>query len=351
MPELRVGTSTATRVYLDVVGPCEAGATDVEIGSSRTRYAIIGRMVTDHLVANLLVAGVTKTGTTSLYAYLTQHPDICAPRGSKEIDFFTPMRWSGSPEGSVGDYGAYFVHCSAQRYRLDASPQYFDGGSELVTTVKEYSPDARILLMFRDPVERLWSHYRALSSKEKTSDSVTFREFLKRGIDVYEQAHGDFSRFSSYRAVSLGCYDSFARDWFEVFDDRVHVLFFEHLQHDARAVVERTCQWLGIDVRAPRAFDYVVKNRTVDPRSVTLSKVAYAANSRVGPALARLPRVKSTISAAYGAVNSRRAAAGMDPEDRRLAESFYRSANAALRDNLSVRGYADLPSWLASSQS
>lgn len=304
-----------------------------------------------HLVPNLLVAGVTKTGTTSLYWYLTQHPEVCPPRGPKEIDFFTPMRWGKPPIGTVADYAGYFSACTGQKYRLDASPQYFDGGPTLVETVKRFTPHARVIVMFRDPVHRIWSHYRTLKAKHKLADDVSFGVFFERGMEVYANGQGDYSEFTSYRAASLGCYRDFLQDWLEVFGDDVRVIFYEHLVRDAKRVVTETCAWLGIDPEPAKGFDYTVKNRTIDPRSVRMNSVAYALNRRVGPSLARFPAVKSAVRNAYGLVNQRHNGEELADRDRRMAEEFYLPANAALHAELSRRGYVDLPEWLSSSGS
>lgn len=296
-------------------------------------------------VPNLLVAGVTKTGTTSLYWYLTQHPDVCRPNGRKEIDFFTPMRRGEPPLGDIAAYADYFANCATQRYRLDASPQYFDGGPSLVEMVRRYTPYARVLVLLRDPVERLWSHYRDIKSKDKLAKQVAFREFFERGVAVHG-ANGSGRQHTNYRATSLGCYNEHLRDWFDVFDDRVRVLFHERLVRDAQALIAEVCVWLGIDPAVTRGFAYEVRNRTVDPRSVALSKFAYAVNRRVGPTLRKVPAVKRAAREAYGVLNRRRYGEQLRNDDRRAVEQFYAPSVAALRDELRRRGYEDLPSWL-----
>ena len=296
-------------------------------------------------VPNLLVAGVTKTGTTSLYWYLTQHPDVCRPKGCKEIDFFTPMRRGEPPLGDVEAYGAFFAACAGERYRLDASPQYFDGGRALVEAVRRYTPNARVLVLLRDPVERLWSHYRDIKSKDKLADNMPFRKFFECGVAVHG-TNGSRQQHTNFRATSLGCYAEYLRDWFDVFDDRVGVLFHEHLVRDAQAFTAEICVWLGIDPAVTRGFDYEVRNRTVDPRSVAFSRFAYAVNRRVGPTLRKVPTAKRVAREVYAVLNRRGDGEQLGQDDRRAMEHFYAPGIAALRDELRRRGYDDLPAWL-----
>ena len=48
--------------------------------------------MTEPRLPNLVIAGVPKAGTTSLFNYLAQHPDIC-PSDVKETRYFEPLRY------------------------------------------------------------------------------------------------------------------------------------------------------------------------------------------------------------------------------------------------------------------
>lgn len=308
-------------------------------------------MVYEPLMPNLFIAGVTKTGTSSLYWYLIQHPEICPPKGRKEIDYFTPMRWGRPPAGTPSNYGGYFTNCGGEKYRLDASPRYFDGGPALVKAVCDHSPQGRIIILLRDPACRIWSNYRTLKETGKIVSGLSFRQFFERGVKVYESGRKNYQQFTDHRAVSLGRYNDFLRDWFDVFGDNVLVLFFEHLVRDPRALVVSTCAWLGLDTEPADSFDYATRNKTIDPRSVRLSRVAYAINRRIDPTLRRIPAAKDAAQAAYALVNSRRKGETLSEGEREMVQDFYRPANRALHAELSRRGYTDLPPWLSSSMS
>lgn len=305
----------------------------------------------ESLMPNLLIAGVTKAGTSSLFWYLIQHPEICAPVDRKEIDYFTPMRYGKPTRGTRDDYGRYFAHQTGQAYRLDASPHYFDGGSSLVNAVHEHLPQARILVILRDPVSRLWSTFRSRKEGGTLAPSVTFREYFEKCLDVRRSGRERLQEFNKYRSVSHGCYNEFLGAWFDAFGDGVRVLFFEHLVRDPEAVVGSTCAWLGIDATSVASFDYAARNKTVDPRSVRLSKFAHVVNFRIDPFLRRLPAVKEAARWAYAAVNGRKQGEELSERDREMAQEFYAPANDALHSELVRRGYTDFPKWLASSMS
>src|SRR3712207_6768036 len=111
-------------------------------------------------VANLVIAGVPKAGTGSLFTYLAQHPDICGSN-VKETGYFNhydPRRHTGPPP-SIETYARHFAHCSGERYVLEATPTYSYGGRPVLTAIRTVLGEPRIVIALRDPTERLWSAY------------------------------------------------------------------------------------------------------------------------------------------------------------------------------------------------
>ena len=112
---------------------------------------------------NLVIAGVGKAGTTSMFHYLSQHSDICAST-VKEPRYFRVDGEQGRPD-PLESYARLFTHCGAERYVMEASPQYFKGGSRTIDLIRTTLKDPRVILMFRDPVQRMWSEYRFKKSR------------------------------------------------------------------------------------------------------------------------------------------------------------------------------------------
>jgi Sulfotransferase domain len=104
---------------------------------------------------NLIVIGAKKCGTTSLHQYLASHPDV-AMSTEKELDFFVAHRnWARGLDW----YRRQFDATAA--VRGESSPSYtalphHRGVPERMARV---IPDARLVYVVRDPVERLISHY------------------------------------------------------------------------------------------------------------------------------------------------------------------------------------------------
>ena len=90
-------------------------------------------MPSTFLLPNLVIAGVTKSGTSSLYWYLVQHPEICGAT-NPQVNHFAPLRY-GLPPEPLDAYERHFSQWSGERYRLEKSPTYFAGGHRLVDEI------------------------------------------------------------------------------------------------------------------------------------------------------------------------------------------------------------------------
>jgi Sulfotransferase domain len=103
---------------------------------------------------NVIVIGAAKCGTTSLHTYLDLHPDISMSR-EKELNFFVEEKnW----HRGVAWYREQF---RAAAIRGESSPAYsaFPLYRGVAERMRLTVPDARILYVVRDPVERIVSHY------------------------------------------------------------------------------------------------------------------------------------------------------------------------------------------------
>ena len=143
--------------------PDELGASAHEagrrVGTPPRRRGLSGAM--PHFVG----IGATRAGTSWVAAHLSAHPDI--RMGRKEIHFFDRKLRALAASGSVRDrldqlrYLARFVRArGGGRIRGEITPAYAVLGPELIRRVAEWVPDAKLIFMMRDPIERAWSQAR-----------------------------------------------------------------------------------------------------------------------------------------------------------------------------------------------
>lgn len=110
--------------------------------------------VSEGTLPTFLVVGAMKAGTTSLYQYLRQHPDVFMSR-PKEVDFFTA--------GSVKELDWYRSCFADARERAigEASASYtrYPESEGVAARIANVVPGARIVYLVRHPIERMRSHY------------------------------------------------------------------------------------------------------------------------------------------------------------------------------------------------
>jgi hypothetical protein len=297
---------------------------------------------------NLVIAGVGGAGTTSLFSYLIQHPDICGS-SVKEVRYFTPVK-HGRSLADLASYAQYFSHCTDEKYLVESTPGYFYGGGALISAMRERLPDPRILVILRDPSARLWSSFNYVKARLQIDKGCGFEEYLERSRDARMQGVELLDEFRPYSALSTGFYAEHIGPWLEAFGSSFRVVFFEDLVHDARALIEDICTWLEIDRAPATRLDYAAQNRTVLPKSGRLQKIAMRANNRGETFFRRHPSLKTTLRRIYYGLNAEKKPMRFEPVARRRVDAIYAASNDALAAELRLRGYSRLPAWLTANE-
>src|SRR5919107_198212 len=253
---------------------------------------------------NLLVVGVPKAGTGSLFAYLSQHPDIC-PADEKEVGYFNhfnPRRHTG-PVPPLADYRRHFAHCNGECYAFEATPTYSYGGRPVIDAIRATLDRPRIILTLRNPVDRLWSAYTFQRELGNLTEFASFEEYLaacrrrrRDGTDLVPHDH--------MHGVYIGYYGDFVPLWLDAFDADIRVIFTEQLTQDPIGVVGGIFGWLGVDRDLATSLDLAPRNRTNHPRSVRAARAAYSVK-RFAERHGRLPTsVREPLRKVYQGANS-----------------------------------------------
>lgn len=293
--------------------------------------------------ATVVVTGVKKAGTTSLFEYLGQHPDIC-PSDVKATNHFTPVRLGQA--APADDYARHWSNLRGEAYRLEASSTYFYGGRRVATAISETVGEVRAIVSLREPTARMWSEY--LMKRRAGNPEVKHLDF-SRYVDACEAAYRDGTAETAkgLAAFARGCYADYVGDWLDVFGDSFKVVWFERWCRDPQHAMQELSRWMGIDDEAPASFDYSVRNAVVRYRSPVLARASigvFRAGRRV---LDRDPRVKQLLRSAHGRLNADPRRESMPVEARERLDHLYAEPNHRLATILTTSGHADdLPDWL-----
>lgn len=219
---------------------------------------------------NIVIAGAPKCGTTSVFGFLADHPDVCAS-SLKETCFLIDQDYTlYNPDRNVATqgveaYSQFFDHCrnrDAQIY-LEATPDYLYQKTPL-TYLPQLDPVPHIIFILRRPAERVYSMFQfARNNMSVIDSSMTFSAFID-AVRNPESASG-IDRPMLLDVLNHSRYASYIKPWIEVFGrDRIHVFLFEDLVTDSRQFMKSLCREMHID---PDFYD----DYTFEKRNVTRS--------------------------------------------------------------------------------
>ena len=191
---------------------------------------------------NFLIVGTQKGGTTSLYRYLDQHPDVFMPK-EKELHFFDEESNFTDNKPNYENYHKYFDLSGPAHLLGEATPIYMYW-ADAPRRIWFYNPNMKLIVLLRDPVQRAWSHWR-MEFDRKTDDvlfSVAIRDEETRSRSARPYQH----KYFSY--TDRGFYSEQIRRLLRLFE-REQILFLksEDFLADPQKTLERVCTFLGID--------------------------------------------------------------------------------------------------------
>ena len=193
------------------------------------------------MLPNFICIGAPKSGTTTFYEIVKQHPDI-AVSSFKEPGFFdNDANW----EKGIEWYDkTYFATVKKEKMVGEFTPSYL--GSDIAPSriFNSLGSNVKLVLLLRNPVERAYSHY--LHSKRDLYENLEFEEALfsekKRLLEFPELT----SRFSYIRS---GMYHQQIKNYLKFFDkNQMHVILFDDFLSKKDQVVNELFRFLDLEL-------------------------------------------------------------------------------------------------------
>ena len=230
---------------LRLVGLLEAGR----------RTELRWRLGQPRALPDVVILGAQKSGTSSLHQYLTQHRGVIAPL-RKEVHYFDLNFGRGEAW-----YRAHFGRVGEPGLNIDSSPYYLFHPA-VPRRLAGLLPEARLLVLLRDPVRRASSHY--WHERHRGREPLGFEEALRAEPGRIDAAHAQLAAgaiersraHQEYSYLARGRYAEQLERWFEHFPrDRVHVVRFESLAKEPLATVNEVCAFLGLPALASATLE------------------------------------------------------------------------------------------------
>lgn len=302
--------------------------------------------------SNVIIAGANKSGTTSLFRYLSAHPDIC-PSSVKETDFF--LNDSTSPaEKVLEDYDRHFSTCAERsRIKLEASPGYLTGGEDIVDRIHTVLPQARLVFCLRDPVSRILSYY--FRNRQTQFHPGLAALDLKAFVALLEQVATDADMAPETGAprnarlqFDRGCYAPHLRNFRKHYPAKqICIVMFDDLEGDTHETVRKICDFIGVDGNFFDGYQYRVENKTRRYRFPFLQKAGAKWGKGLERLLNRVPWVREGLRKVLLTQNTKADKPEVGDVTAQRISMLYEAFNRDLADYLE-REFPEvaLPGWL-----
>ena len=191
---------------------------------------------------NFMIIGVAKAGTTSLYRYLDQHPQVfmCPVKGTNFFGYEDVRAWKWTDQGdppllrhfqatTFEEYEALFAGASDEIAIGEASPQYFRCPTA-ARRIHECIPDVKLVASLRNPADRAFSGF-LMRTRRGEAVKSPYEELTPQASHVREGFY--YNRLKRY-------FDTFARH-------QIKVYIFEEFKEDPARIVVDLLDFLRVD--------------------------------------------------------------------------------------------------------
>ena len=294
---------------------------------------------------NVIIAGAPKCGTTSLYRYLSDHPEVCTARFGETrylIDkgkpFFNSER--NYHTGGIDGYRQLFEHYNRDMHKVivDVTPDYLYQKTPLHVLPK-FNPAPKIVFILRDPAMRTYSLYQfARNNIGIINKNMSFKMF----IQMIEDSSGKKGkeRFILHDECDKSIYIKYLKGFVDVFGlNGIVICLFEDLKRNPKTFMIDLCRRMNIDGSFYEGYQFNIHNRTFTVRNQKLHRIRRKLKDKIPSKI-----LSKILSKLYNSLNTSSAVNGLTDEDIQVInklKNIFRPFNMELSKTFNV----DLESW------
>ncbi len=228
------------------------------------RYTIISRHffgITSGLrvLPNFMVIGVGRSGTTSLFNYLEQHPSI-VKSSYDEIGFFDDnfhlgMSWYRSMFPTI--FTKFLVKLKTKHFMTYEVTPWYIRRPWTARRIKNIFPNIKLIVVLRNPVDRTYSHYHL---SKQNNENREFKEVIEEDMNnistwnIDEKNDNYFSEQVQNSKLARGFYYEQLVPWYDIFSkEQIIIIPSEKLASETQRTLQDVFKFLGLP-------DYNIKN-------------------------------------------------------------------------------------------
>lgn len=219
---------------------------------------------------NLFIPGAAKSGTSSLYELLNQHPEICMS-SVKEPHFWTQPDFKNFTKKDIDNYISLFDGKKSAKYRGESSTGYMAFPCFIKHLKLHYNYQPKFIFILRNPIDRCYSHYwwlKGIGSERK--------EFIKSILfDIgTEPIHESRLREANYKSYfQFGLYGKWLEKFYANFEKgNIKIITFESLKENPIETINNCFDFL--EVERLNEINEISANKTLILKNPYLFKYA-----------------------------------------------------------------------------
>jgi len=302
-------------------------------------------------VPNVVIAGAPKCGTSSVFHWLADHPEVGRPR-EKELFYLMdkghPLlkRDSNYHDHGLDGYKTYFQDLNGSYKVLVEATTHYIYQQTAIDVLSNLDPCPHIIFMLRKPSQRVYSGFRYtqnnLANLEK---SVSFAEFIEalrggRTDSLAKRFSSTSSAFILMHIIKYSQYIDYISNWIPRFGrEQIHVFLFEHLRMDPRTVMQELATRIGIEPSFYTNYDFKSHNKTVNFKNQFLHQRARRLAELITQGI-----VKNVLRHMYLKIQADRNEAQISSEDLMtlsVLDDYFKPLNQRLANELNI----DISAW------
>lgn len=223
--------------------------------------------MSNQILPNTFLIGAQKSATTSVYRWIAQHPDVLGPNFVKDFPFF----FDDSIFTKGLDYlsSLYENEYNGEKVVLQGNVHYIFYEKAL-KNISEFNPDAKFILIIRNPIERAMSAHKFAIKMQW--ESLDFKEAVE--AETSRMASNELKTLSELTYLNHGLYHKQIENFLKYFKkEQLKVIVYDDLEKDTAKVVDDLFGFLG--VQTDFVPEFKVANVTGELRSKAVQSFFY----------------------------------------------------------------------------